>query len=106
MLLPLPLELLVEFSLRRFEIIKVPAKLVASILVSLDKMFATQINKVSLADLYITGVNDEDVYQCVFRVELLSWTICWLDFIFVCRSKFCSKHTLVFSDINDHLRTA
>ena len=62
MLLPLAPELLVEFSLRRFEIIKVPAKLVASILVSLGKMFATQINEVSRAYKYIPGVNDQDVY--------------------------------------------
>ena len=62
MLLPLAPELLVEFSLRRFEIIKVPAKLVASILVSLGKMFATQINEVPRAYEYIPGVNDQDVY--------------------------------------------
>ena len=62
MLLPLAPELLVEFSLRRFEIIKVPAKLVASILVSLGKMFATQANEVSRADEYNPVVNDQDVY--------------------------------------------
>jgi len=31
-------------------------------LVSLGKMFATQINQVSWADVYIPGVNDQDVF--------------------------------------------